>query len=392
MIEKRSAVSFVVLVLCIMLFVPSVSFSKSKNEILINAGDVQSLKAVVANSYYAGYRVVLEAGTYVLDETLVLQPDMDLIGKQEWESLDENGIPLGIVPETATIIDGSSIARQTVIFAGLNNRIEKLTLINSSYWNFTNGYVGVVQLNEVSPKYGYQLAVRDCILNAPYILKVMYAYMGSANDGLRSSLTLERNIVGGADDFFQPVQISIVSSDNTQITASLEKSRFSGGFSALGLGTGGNRNTVNISSTFNICEKADAGISLSGGTATCVPGIEEDAVGNSVLFTSLRDVIQENGNAGLYIAGGNIYWGSCAAKAELNTVTAVLTDTKFSNNGPEAGRVDILAAGLLLVDAESHGNRVKIITENIDSDLAVRVDKAGNYTVQKSVLEIGEKK
>ena len=73
---------------------------KIKGVIEIGAGDVTKLEETVNNPKYENYRILLAPGTYTLTSALILQRDMDLIGSQEWDSMDENGVPEAVTPGT----------------------------------------------------------------------------------------------------------------------------------------------------------------------------------------------------------------------------------------------------------------------------------------------------
>src|SRR5215468_4450780 len=143
----------------------------AQEQLVINVSNLEGLYAAVNNPANAGAIVVLASGTYTLTAKdannqsrpnggrLVLQSGMVLVGQNSyvdfdrdgvWDPRDDNhdGIPdtdpvRGLIfadPATETIIDAVNIsgvpgAIPGAVLVGLDNRVEKLTVRNTSMVN-----------------------------------------------------------------------------------------------------------------------------------------------------------------------------------------------------------------------------------------------------------------
>src|SRR5262249_23175338 len=188
---------------------------------VLNVSNLEGLYAAVNNPANAGAIVVMASGTYTLTAKdlnnqprpnggrLVLQSGMALVGQNRyvdfdgdgvWDPRDDNhdGIPdtdpvRGFVfadPASETIVDAADISGQPnaipgAIRVGLDNRVERLTVRNT-----TNINAGI-DVNVVPAIGGLRAEIRDCLAeDGRRGIRLLFS-----RSGIDSSAVLERNIL-----------------------------------------------------------------------------------------------------------------------------------------------------------------------------------------------------
>jgi len=172
----------------------------------------QQLQQVVNDPANAGVQIRLAAGTYLLDPAapnggrLFLQPEMDLIGSNDYLDCDDDGVwdPLAAclggaldpdqfaVDGSETLIDGTAISGggAAVVRAGRDNRISRVTIRAPRIQTVA----GSLDLNLVPSSGGVSAVVTDSILEGGQ--RGIRCNNGApAMSGISSFASIERNIV-----------------------------------------------------------------------------------------------------------------------------------------------------------------------------------------------------
>ena len=350
---------------------------------VITVSTVEELYAAVNDPANMNVAVQLIGGmTYTLKEDsypnggrLVLQPGMDLVGENEYEDLDGDGVwdPLDgsvptpssdfVVPGTETIIDGTGIGlgdQGDLIVVGHDNIIEKLTIKNMPY----GGKALIGSSANQHPQVGWKLRVIDCLLeNDPGLglaeMGVDCVNRGPELNGANTQCILTGNIVrnlpniGSAPDGFRIRNDDV---DNARIHAIIRSNRAysipgraqpATGHGLAVCGTfyaGGNNNKVRTVSIGNVYSECGVGAVIFGAFP-----FRSISSGNYVHVTSNNDHFTSN-----YTEGGVAIIGSLVILGEAydNEAVVKMLGTEFvSNDGqPEnlnqlGERQDLKAAG-----------------------------------------------
>ncbi|UCD32377.1 MAG: hypothetical protein JSV38_00255 [Desulfobacterales bacterium] len=301
---------------------------------VITVFTVEELYSAVNDEGNMNVTVHLVAGPYILNDSypnggrLVLQPGMDLVGENEYNDLDGDGVwdPLNgerptpssdfVVPVTETIIDGMEISlddQGDLIVVGHDNLVQKLTIKNMPY----EGYALIGSSANGYPQVGWKLRVIDCLLeNDSSIglaeMGVDCVNRGSELDGANTKCTFTGNIVRNlpniesAPDGFR---IRNDGSNNAKIHVTLRGNRAysipgrtnppAEGHGLALYGTyfaGGNNNDVRTVSIGNVFSECGVGLVVMGSFP-----LFTISSGNRVSVTSNNDQIINN-----YTQGGVI--------------------------------------------------------------------------------------
>jgi hypothetical protein len=359
---------------------------------VISVSNVDQLYAAVNDPANMNVVVHLAAGTYTLTDfdpnggrpnggRLVLQPGMDLVGENEYEDLDGDGVwdPLDddiptpesnfVVTDTETIIDGRGISSDDqgdLIVVGHDNLVKKLTIKNMPYGAFAligssaNDYTQAGQ----GEKIGWKFRVVDCLLeNDPDIglaeMGVDCVNRGTELNGANTHCTLTGNIVrnlpniGSAPD---GIRIRNDGSNNAKIHATLRGNRLysipgrvagTEGHGVAVYGTyfgGGNNNDVRTVSIGNVYAESGVGAVIFGAFP-----LFTISSGNRVHVTSNNDQIINN-----YTQGGVVITGAFPilgqafdneAVVEMLGTDFVSDDGQLENMNRFGDRQDLVATG-----------------------------------------------
>jgi hypothetical protein len=298
---------------------------------VVRVSNVEELYAAVNNPAYRDMTVVMASGTYTLTAVdadnrvrlnggdLILQPGMSLVGQNRyidfnrdgiWDPRDDNhdGVadtdPVrGLVfaePDSETIIDGINLSASIgAVRAGLNNRVEKLTVRN------TNRLLAAIDVNLMPSFGGTSAEIRDCLLEdgqrgirLPTVRQ----------DGFHGSAILERNISRRhLGNFGFGVQIvHIGPSENSSWDVILRNNVIYG--NRVGLfapGEGSANVQSHVFSMENVYLQNDVGINLQSGRDN-FQASPEGGNGNYIHFTSLEDRIIGNSGTSVFGLGGGV--------------------------------------------------------------------------------------
>jgi hypothetical protein len=365
---------------------------------IITVSTVEELYLAVNNP--ANINVVIQLmgnTTYTLEEDshpnggrLVLQPGMDLIGENDYEDLDGDGVwdplngeiplPLSnfVVPGTETIIDGSGISlvdQGDLIVVGSDNLVKKLTIKNMPYAGALIGSSAEVNQNDAR---GWKFRVVDCLLeNDPGTgiakIGVDCANKGNELNGAITFCTLRGNIVrnlpnvGSTPDGFKIRNDGV---DYAKIHAMLKSNRAysipgrpqpgedpSTGHGLAVYGTdffGGNNNDVRTVSTGNVYAECGVGTVIFGAQPLGSPFVPftVSSSGNTVHVTSNNDQnINNYTQGGVVIAGAFAIGGEAydnEAVVEMLGTDFVSDDERPENMNRSGDRQDLVALGASL--------------------------------------------
>ncbi|MBN1948072.1 MAG: hypothetical protein JW797_20555 [Bradymonadales bacterium] len=397
----------------------------SRPDVVIPTGDVARLYEVVNDPSYAGYRVVLEPGTYALDEDLdpsglgylSLQDDMALVGANEYRDYQDasgNPEPDGIWdpwdatadpeqfpdPTTETVIDCSSISPSSVpittcsealpsvdvpppcISLAPGNRISRVTVRN--YEPEEGSLVGfdlsdpeqVPEADETAPG-----EITDCLIENGWH-GISVRVQGCPMEGVDAEVTITRNILRGCG--FTGLFLGSCFTRDVTLRASVSDNRIVGnlyGFCAFA-STSSDRCELVVQSTNNINQSN----AVVGGwlfTLMDYPFAYPLVGGNdnTLDWTSQGDWIVGNaaspdGGLGGLLIGGAFLHGS-PTDASRNVTEVHFLDVTFAGPGEAQnrayglGRADIVATGFVAPSATGGGyasNETVLEAEGCTSD------------------------
>lgn len=320
----------------------------AQDQPVINVNNVEGLYAAVNNPGNAGAIVVMASGTYTLTATdpnnqarpnggrLVLQSGMALVGRNKYVDFDRDGIwdprdddhdgipdtdPVrGLIfaePATETLIDAVNLSGGPgAVVVGLDNRVEKLTVRNTTMIN------AGIDLNVVPTISGMSAEIRDCIAeDGRRGIRMIMAGMQQIGN---SSAILERNILrrnttifNGAGGF--GIQVTIQSISNSSWDVALRNNLSYGNlWGLLVAGEGESVSQFHVLSMQNTYRENELGVRIDVGRG--------GGSGNHTQFTSIDDRILDNVHTSV---GGLMGGGGVLAIAGLNTDAAA---PRSSNN------------------------------------------------------------
>ena len=355
----------------------------AQGQVVLNVSNLEGLYAAVNNPANTGAIVVLASGTYTLTTKdpnnqprpnggrLVLQSGMALIGQNRyvdfdndgiWDPRDDNndGIPdtdpvRGLIfadPASETIIDGVNISGNAnaipgAVRVGLDNRVEKLTVMN------TNKINAGIDVNVVPAIGGMRAEIRDCLVeNGRRGIRLFMA--GGSGSGIDSSAVLERNILRrNTGTFGFGVQIAIQGASNSSWDVILRNNLLYANRWGLFAGGEGSTNVnSHVLSMRNLYRQNDLGLNIDAGRDAfpTLPGSN----GSSIHFTSVDDGIFDNigtsavaGLGGGVLAIAGLTTNAGASLSSNNSLDLQFLGTRWHGNLQGASRRDLQVYGSL---------------------------------------------
>jgi hypothetical protein len=378
--------------LIVTLIVTSTGSAIANAQSVINVSNIEQLYQAINNAPANSTAVVVLApGIYTLTTTdptgqprpnggrLVLQSGMALVGQNEYVDFDLDGIwdaragadPVrGLIfaaPATETIINAGNLVSggQGAIRVGLENRVEKLTVRN------TSGIGAAIDVNVLPAVGGMRTEIRDCLLeDGQRGIRMSHSQL----NGIDSSALVERNISRrhtGAFGF--GVLIQNGSSMDSSWDVIVRNNLFYG--NRFGLFVAGNASTAvqsRVLSMRNEYRQNQTGVNLFAGLG---------GNGNSIHFTSVEDGIFDNretdnmGGFGAGVVAGAGVRGptASAAPSSNNELVLQFLGTHWLGNFQGINRRDLLVYGAVAFPgAGSPGmnDTARVLIRNGTSDQA----------------------
>jgi hypothetical protein len=358
---------------------------------VVRVSSVEALYAAVNNPLNAGARVELAAGTYLLTPTdpsgaprpnhgtLLLQANMDLVGEQEYQDGNADGVwdPIAglspdtfVVPGTGTKIEARLLNPPVVtlsdcnaapntntfdftfpiIHIGRRNRLERLTVSDGAARKLLRMVGPSFHDHSLAVGAGWEGEVVDSVLEGGNRGSV-FSNVSCGAVGFVSRITFERNIVrnNGGGVFMLNFLTDNLAGAGSTLHAVFRHNRFYGNRddAALGLTAGGygaDNSELHALSIGNVFEGNALAVRVSGGTNnTAASG----ANGNRFWFASHGDTIRDSSpRGGLAIHGANNS-SPTAGTSSNNHVRVELIGTTFAANSFMGVRRDIVIVGAL---------------------------------------------
>jgi hypothetical protein len=376
---------------------------ENRPEVVVSSGDVARLYEVLNDPDFAGYRVVLEPGTYELERSLDpsglgylhAQRDMAIVGANEYRDVEDaqgNPSPDGVWdpwdastdaaqfanPLTETIIDCAGIfpASHTItscgedpvtnslapacIALGPGNLLSRVTVRGSSWFNgslvrFRPSSADSTAHTDDNPSG----EISDCVVEGGDNA-VSAGLAGCHTEGVQAHVTIARNMLRGAGTagaflwgglFTRDVTLEVTLRDNR-----IEENHIFGVITYAGVSA--DRCELAVASSNNINRRNDVGGAFLVAFVDypfvySPPG----GVDNHLTWTSRGDWITGNGHAdGTENAGGVSSWAIYAHSSSLPEVSRNRADLRFfdttfasgaerENTAQALGRADITALG-----------------------------------------------
>jgi hypothetical protein len=358
---------------------------------VVRVTTVEQLYGAVNNPLNAGVRVELAAGTYLLTPadpsgaarpnhgTLLLQPDMSLVGQQEYQDLDADGVwdpipGLGpdsfVVPGTETKIEARMLTPPVltisdcnpppntnlfaftfpVIHDGRKNRVERLTVSDGAMRKILRCVGPPFHDPSLALGNGWESEIVDCILEGGN-RGAVFSNVGCGTVGFISRGTFARNIVryNGGGIFMLNFLTDNPAGEGSTLHATLRHNRFyeNRNDAALGLTAGGygaDNSELHVRSIGNIFERNALAVRVTGGSNTTTPN---GSNGNRCWFASRGDTIRNNSPRGGLVIHGAHRTLLTAGTSSNNHARVELTGTTFAANSLFGARRDILMMGAI---------------------------------------------